>query len=154
VARGIVDLTIMPNAQDAAIAFAHMPMTTVPEVRDRLRYGEHELESLADRTRHARVLDASISIGVGAAFVPLYLGPNDWKVNDAVDYFVLIGSAISVISGLINLLTRSEAERRWAAYRELRSRLIREHRERVRQRRLNGVRSAPSSARAAEASPN
>ncbi len=127
IVRGVVDIALSPDAETPAIQFAHMPMSTMAEVRTRLRYGERELESLADDTRLVRVLDASLNIGVGVAIVPLYLGP---KLSDETpyepsffDYFVFIGAGISVISGVVNLLSESEAERRWDAYVELRDRL-------------------------------
>lgn len=129
VARGIIDLVVSPNASEPAIQYAHMPMDSPTEVRRRLEFGEDALHSLARRTRLARILDASINIAVGVAVVPLYLGPNDFEIQSPFDYFVLIGSGISVISGIINLATRSEAEKRWNAYDELRGRLSREHRE-------------------------
>jgi len=122
IAQGIIEMALLPNPSDSAIAFSHMPMGTMGEVEARLRYGEEELESIADRTRLARILDSSINIGSGVAIVPLYLGPKDFDV-DAIGVFVLIGAGISVASGLVNLLTRSEAERRWASYRDLRDRL-------------------------------
>jgi len=125
VARGIIDLTLMPDPHDPYIEFSHMPMNTMAQVHERLDYGERELESLADRTRLVRILDASINILVGVSIVPLYLGPNDFEV-DTFGVFVIIGASISVISGIINLLTRSEAERRWSAYEELSERLERE----------------------------
>lgn len=125
VARGIIDLALMPSPSDAHIAFSHMPMNTMGQVEARLAFGEEELETLADRTRLARILDASINILVGVAIVPLYLGPNDFEI-DTFGTFVLIGAGISVISGVINLLSRSEAERRWSAYQELSERLERE----------------------------
>ena len=39
---------------------------------------------------------------------------------------VIIGSGISIISGIISLATRSSAERRWEAYEQLRDRLTAE----------------------------
>jgi hypothetical protein len=137
VARGIIDLVLMPNPSDAAIAFAHMPMGSPREVMTRLRYGETELESLADRTRMTRIIDASLNIGVGVAVIPLWFGPRDYEIQP-FDWFIIIGSAISVISGLINLLSRSEAERRWSAYEELRDRLRREQAQDRRRRRGSG----------------
>ena len=133
VARGIIDLVLMPNPSDAAIAFAHMPMGSPREVMMRLSYGERELESIADRTRLARIIDATLNIGVGVAVIPLWFGPKNYEI-EPFDWFIIIGSAISVISGLINLLSRSEAERRWSAYSELRDRLRREQRQERRRR--------------------
>ena len=57
------------------------------------------------------------------AIIPIFLGPNDFSVRDPFDYFVLLGSGISVVTGLINLVTRSTAEKYWAAYTELNERL-------------------------------
>ena len=125
VLRGIIDLTLMPNPSEAHITFTHMPMNTMAQVESRLEYGEEELESLANRTRLARILDASINILVGVAIVPLYLGPRNFDI-DTFGTFVLIGAGISVVSGVINLLSRSDAERRWDAYEELEERLERE----------------------------
>ena len=123
VVRGVLDLSLTPDPSELAIQFAHMPMGNMGEVVARLHFGEEGLASLASDTRLVRILDASLNIGVGVAVVPLYLGPNDFAITSPFDYFVLIGAGISIISGLINLLTRSEAERRWDAYEELDSRL-------------------------------
>lgn len=138
VARGILNIALAPDPSEHAIQFSHMPMGTVGEVKARLRYGEESLESLADRSRLVRILDASINIASGAAIVPLYFSQKDEGdplVSDAFDTIVLIAAGISVISGVISLLTRTEAERRWAAYEGLRDRLVRERRDQLRRRR-------------------
>lgn len=121
--RGILDLVLITNPSGPAITFAHMPMTTMDEVQARLDYGERELASLADRARLSRILDGSINIAVGLAIIPIYLGPNNFEVVNTFDWFVLIGAGISAISGVITLLSSTEAERRWSAYEELRDRL-------------------------------
>lgn len=131
VARGLIDLVLTPNASRYSIEFTHMPRTNLDEVETALGFGENALEEMAKRTRLARILDASLNIGVGAAVIPLYLAPNDFEIDDPFDYFVIIGSGISIISGLISLATRSDAERRWQAYRDLRDRLEREETSRV-----------------------
>ncbi len=122
VARGIIDLVLDPNTSDAAVEYSHMPMGTLEQAEERLRFGESELESIADMSRLSRILDASINIAAGAAFVPLYLGPNDFEI-DTFGAIVLVTAGVSVVTGVINLFTRSEAERRWSAYEELRDRL-------------------------------
>lgn len=124
IVRGILDFIFMPNPSAAAIAFTHMPMTSPREVHARLRFGERQLESLAQTSEIARILDGVLSIGTGLAVVPVYLGPNNFRVENAFDYFVLVGAAVSVTTGAITLLTSTEAERRWSAYRELRERLL------------------------------
>jgi hypothetical protein len=122
VARGILDLLLTPNTHDPYIQFSHMPIGTTEEVYAKLAYGEQALESIARRFRIARILDASINIGVGLAILPLYLGPNDFEI-DAFGAFVIIGAGISVVSGVISLISRTEAERRWSGYEELVERL-------------------------------
>jgi hypothetical protein len=124
IARGILDFVFMQNPSAAAITYTHMPMTTLAEVRARLRYGERELESLANNAQIARILDGGLSIATGLAVIPVYLGPNDFRVDNAFDYFVLIGAAISATTGIITLFSTNESERRWSAYRELRDRLL------------------------------
>lgn len=132
IARGLLQLTLTPSVGDAAIEYGHMPMTSVAETRDRLRFGEEELESLATRSRIARILDASISMAQGLAFIPFYLGPRNFKLVDFLDYFILIGAGVSIASGIVTLFTRSDAERRWAAYVDLREGL-RQQRDQQRQ---------------------
>jgi hypothetical protein len=124
IARGILDFVFMQNPSGAAITYSHMPMTTLAEVRARLRYGERELESLANNAQIARILDGGLSIATGLAVIPVYLGPNNFRVENAFDYFVLIGAAISATTGVITLFSTNESERRWGAYRELRDRLL------------------------------
>jgi len=129
VSRGIIDLALTPNASSAAVSFTHMPSTSLADAELRLAFGEQALERLSRRTRLSRILDSSINIAVGVAVVPIFLGPNHFAISDPLDYFVLIDSGISIVSGLINLSTRSAAERRWSAYRDLRERL--EHDESI-----------------------
>lgn len=131
VVRGVVGLALSPNPSRAHVAFTHRPMSTLDEARARLEFGERELEILARRSKAIRVLDASLNMAAGIAFIPVYLAPNDFKIVDPFDYFILIGSGISVLSGLLSLFTRSDAERRWAAYQDLRDRMVRESGEAV-----------------------
>lgn len=123
-ARAIVHFALQPNASDAAIAFAHMPMNTREEIEARLLFGEATLERLARKARAARLVDGTISIGVGLAVLPIYFGPNGFRFETALDYFVVIGSSLSVVTGILNVVLRSEAERRWRAYKLLRDRLL------------------------------
>jgi hypothetical protein len=133
IVRGVVTLAVTPNAARQRTEFANMPLRTMDDVSARLAFGERALESIARRAKAVRVFDASLNMAVGLAFIPIYLAPNDFKIVDPFDYFILIGSGISALSGLISLLTRSDAERRWEAYRELRDRLVREGGEDVAQ---------------------
>ncbi|MCA9576894.1 MAG: hypothetical protein H6726_14995 [Sandaracinaceae bacterium] len=123
VLTGITEIAIRPNASGPSIAFTHMPMGSPSEAQARLAFGEDALRRIARRSRAARLITASLDVAVGLAIIPMFLGPNDFSVGDPFDYFVLLGSGISVVTGLINLLTRSPAEKYWAAYGELDRRL-------------------------------
>jgi len=127
VLTGITELAIRPNASGPSIAFTHMPMGNADEAQARLLFGEEALQRIARRARAARLITASIDVAVGLAIIPIFLGPNDFSVRDPFDYFVLLGSGISVVTGLINLITRSTAEKYWAAYTELDQRLSAPH---------------------------
>ncbi|MBX7196028.1 MAG: hypothetical protein K1X94_28490 [Sandaracinaceae bacterium] len=124
IVRGILDFAFLRNPSTVAITYAHMPMGDLAEVRTRLRFGERELESLAQTAEISRILDGALSIGTGLAVVPVYLGPTNFTFSNAFDYFVLIGAAVSATTGVITLFSANEAERRWSAYRELRERLL------------------------------
>ncbi|MGE0790202.1 MAG: hypothetical protein AB7S26_31295 [Sandaracinaceae bacterium] len=128
-ARGVLDLALTPDASGAAITYQHMPMTDEREVEARLRFGEEALSSLAEQALIARIVDASLNMSAGVAIVPIYLAPNDFEISDPLDYFVLIGAGVSIVSGIIALASSSSEEQRWSAYQELRSRLEAEHRE-------------------------
>lgn len=125
-ARGILDLVLTPNAEGVAITYQHLPMTTASEVQERIRFGERALSGLAEQSLIARVVDASLNMAAGIAVVPIYLAPNNFEITDPLDYFILIGAGVSLISGIITLASTSAAEQRWGAYQELRDRLERE----------------------------
>jgi hypothetical protein len=130
VARGILNITLVPNAEEPAVRFAEMPMSNRREVLERLAFGEAALARLAERNRLARLLDAGLNLAVGVAIVPLWLGPNDFTLDEPVDYFIVIAAGISILSGVITLLSETDAERRWRTYAELKERLASERRRR------------------------
>jgi hypothetical protein len=123
VLTGITELAIRPNATGPSIAFTHMATGTPAEAQARLAFGEAALQRIARRARAARLISASLDVAVGLAIIPIFLGPNDFSVGDPFDYFVLLGSGISVVTGVISLVTRSPAEKYWAAYGDLDQRL-------------------------------
>lgn len=127
--RGVLDFALTPNAQAQAITYQHMAMSTPAEVRERLEYGERALSGLAEQTLIARVLDGSLNMAAGVAVVPIFFAERDFGSLQPVDYFILIGAGVSIVSGIITLATTSPAEQRWSAYQELRERLRRERRE-------------------------
>ncbi|MEM1418959.1 MAG: hypothetical protein AAGH15_28965 [Myxococcota bacterium] len=117
--RGVVSLALDPRAQEAWAGFRSMPSRDLGEAQERLLFGEEALERIARRARIGRFLDSALNVAVGAAVLPVYLAPKDFNIDQPFDYFVIIGSAISVISGIVTLATPSDAERRWRSYREL-----------------------------------
>lgn len=127
-ARGVVDLVFSPDPDAVALEFSHMPMRDVDEVKMRLRFGERGLRGLADDARIARILDGSLSVAAGVAVVPLVLLPlseEEDRELEALDVFVVIGAGISVLSGVVSLVSKSDAERRDQAYTKLKRRLSR-----------------------------
>lgn len=123
IARGILDLALATNPSEVATTYAHMPMRTHREVRERLLYGERELAHLAEMGAISRYLDGGLNIALGLLIVPVYLVPNGFREDDVGGYLVLLGAAISVTTGLISMFTVGEAERRWGAYSQLRDQL-------------------------------
>ena len=115
---------VRPSDLASAIQYSHMSMANTSEVRARLRFGETQLDALADMARIARILDGSLNVAAGLAVIPIYLGPTNFAFANPFDYFVLIGAAISTVSGVITLFSSNEAERRQSAYHELRDRLL------------------------------
>lgn len=126
--RGVLDFALTPDAQGAAITYQHMPMTTREEVQERLAFGERALSGLAEQSLIARVLDASLNLAAGVAVVPIFAA-KEFTISDPLDYFVLIGAGVSIVSGIITLASTSAAEQRWSAYQELRERLREERSE-------------------------
>lgn len=123
ISRGVLLLSIRPDISDEALEFSHMPMTSEREVRQRLRFGERAFRKVADDSRLLRLLDGSLQCATGAAIVPFWFIPRDFKVKEPIDYFVIAAAALSVVSGVISLVSPSDAERRWSAYKRLRKRL-------------------------------
>lgn len=122
--RAILSFALMTNPSAPAIRYSHMPMGTMHEVRERLRYGELQLDSLAEQARIGRILDGSINLAVGLAVIPAYLGPNNFQVPNPADWFVIVLAGVSTIMGVVTLVTNTEAERRESAYHELRDRVL------------------------------
>jgi hypothetical protein len=144
IAHGIVDIAVTPDPVEPALLFAHMPMRDVDEVKARLRFGEQSLESLAGRARIGRILEGSLDIATGVAFIPFYLGPRDYAFSgDVLDILMVTAALIRVVSGVATMLSPTDAERRWSAYDRLRDQLRRERRARPRQAPRVGAATLP-----------
>lgn len=123
---GLIELIVVPNPYTAMLEYSHMPMTSVAEVKQRLRFGEGALDSLASRNRLARLLDGTIRVGAGATLMGLTLSANSEANSDTLLLFGMLGATTLAIGGAISLLSSSDAEQRWEAYQGLRERLSRE----------------------------
>ncbi|HJL20562.1 MAG TPA: hypothetical protein RMH99_33200 [Sandaracinaceae bacterium LLY-WYZ-13_1] len=121
VRAALVDLILPPNPRPTAIRYANMPDATPEQARERLAYGERELEALAEYSMILRILDGGLSIAGALAVVPAYLAPNDWTISE-LEALIFLGPALSLVFGIITLASPSPAERRWDAYREMRDR--------------------------------
>ena len=125
-ARGLLQLFVAPDPQQASLALEHMPTGSPRQAAERLRFAEDALHQTAERARWLRILQAALDMATSLAVVPLFLAPADYELVGPLSYFVVIGAGVSLVSGAITLLTPSQAERRWAAYETLRDRLAQE----------------------------
>ena len=130
VGRGLLALTVLPNASGPAARFNAMPMGDAGQIAARIAYGERALDELARRSRRARLLDGSLSIAAGAAYIPTYLllrardTPRYRFGDDAVDYIAVGLSAVSAASGILTLVRPSAAERRKHSYERMRATFV------------------------------
>lgn len=123
VGRALIDFTLKPNPQRYAVAYTNMPMATTEDAMARLRYGEDSLRMLAYRYRTARLLDGGLQIAAGAISIPILVGPEGFAHADAFTYIIAITGGITIITGLVAMLTPTSAERRWKSYQRLVARL-------------------------------
>lgn len=128
--RGSLILALSPDFTEPSLQYEYMPTRTIAKVKSKLIYGTQSFQSLADRSFWLRVLDSTINIGAGAAAIPLFLYRDPHKFDRALDYFVVTGAGVSVLAGIVGLLTRTEAEKRWSAYEEFQDKLKRDWRQR------------------------
>lgn len=116
----IVDFVLRPNPQPIAIEYANMPSGTRAQQLARLRYGEEQLEAIAERSMILRFVDSGINIASVAALIGMYLEIRGDRDFEAIEAIFFIGPAISTVIAVINLFSPSSAEQRWDAYREMR----------------------------------
>ncbi len=132
--RGVVELTVLPDAEKPALEFTHLPMLSSAQVMARLTYGEQALAEIARRTRIARLLDGSLTMLAGAGYVPIYAFARNREDksfrygDDASDYIIAVFSGLTFVTGLVTVIMKSPAERRLLAYGKLRERLAAEER--------------------------
>jgi hypothetical protein len=108
-----------PRATGYASRFSVMPMTTDEEVIARLEYGEDSLHHLARVHRALRFTDASLAIGASLGTLPLLLGNDGFDSGDEWDWVIIVSAGLSATMGIVSLIQRSDAERRWHTYCEL-----------------------------------
>lgn len=120
----IVDFILRPNPQPIALEYMAMASGTREQRLARLRFGEEQLERLADQSATLRYVDSGINIAGAGALVAAYFGIRPSGTDfDPVELIFFIGPAISLVMAVVNLFSRSNAEQRWDAYRQMRERL-------------------------------
>jgi hypothetical protein len=124
----VVEFILRPDARGPAIQYQNMPAHPWSAQLERLRWGENQLQSLAERAFIARMVDGSLNIAGALAVVPAYLAPKNFVMDNPLEAFIFIGPAFALISGIITLASPTTLEQRWAAYDRLR-RELRERRE-------------------------
>jgi hypothetical protein len=105
-----------PSATGYASRFSVMPMSTQEEVLARLEYGERSLHHLARIHRALRFADGSLAVGVSLGTLPLLLGNDGFDSADKWDWIVVVSAGLSATMGIVSLIQRSDAERRWHTY--------------------------------------
>lgn len=129
VARGTVQLTLVPDAPERARAFRAISTNTADGVRARIRYGEQAFAELARGGRRARIGDGTISMVTSAAYVPLFWwlerrnDPSYHFGDGAYDYVALALSGIGFATGVVTAAVSSDVELRYRDYCEARDRL-------------------------------
>ncbi len=119
----VVDFILRPNPQPVALEYMAMSSGTRDERLARLRFGEEQLERLADQSATLRYVDSGINVAGAGALVAAYFAMRPGGTDfDPVELIFFIGPAISLVMAVINLFTPSNAERRWDAYRQMRER--------------------------------
>lgn len=108
-----------PRATGYASRMSIMPMSTEAEVLARLEFGETSLQHLARVHRALRFTDGSLSIAASLGTLPLLLGSDGFDSSDHWDWIVVVSAGLSATMGLVTLIQRSDAERRWRTYVEL-----------------------------------
>ena len=120
----IVDFILRPNPQPIAFQYAGMPNGTRAQRLARLRYGEEQLQSLAEQSAVLRYVDSGINVAGAGALVGAYFGLRpSGRDFDPIELIFFIGPAVSLVIAVINLFTPSNAERRWDAYSQMRERM-------------------------------
>lgn len=119
----VVDFILRPNPQPVGLEYMAMSSGTRQERLARLRFGEEQLERLADQSATLRYVDSGINVAGAGALVAAYFAMRPSGTDfDPVELIFFVGPAISLVMAVINLFTPSNAERRWDAYRQMRER--------------------------------
>lgn len=119
-ARAGVAFAIRPNAKRAALEIDAMPSRTRAEAEARLAYGAEQLRLLARQHRTKRLLSSGLSIASGVIPLPFALNSGVAPLTSGWAIVALVSGGIDVITGIIGLAIRTEAERRYRAYEQMR----------------------------------
>jgi hypothetical protein len=117
--NAIVSLVFRPNPVDDSITIAQMPMRTPDQLQLRVEAAEQALASIASKHRVLRLVDATTSIALGAAVIPLFTRSDSFRLDDSLGFIVVAGALASIVTGGIRLFSLTTAERRWNTYQSL-----------------------------------
>lgn len=118
----LVEFILRPDPRGPSIQYMNMPYAPRSAALERLEYGETQLRSLAERAWIARMVDGGLNIAGALAVVPAYLAPKNFEIANPLEAFIFIGPAFALISGIITLANKTNLERRWDAYDQMRRR--------------------------------
>ncbi|MBX3274092.1 MAG: hypothetical protein KF729_27750 [Sandaracinaceae bacterium] len=119
----VVDFILRPNPQPVALEYLSMRSGNRAERLARLRFGEQQLERLAEQSAILRYVDTGFNVAGAAALVGAYFGMRPDGDFQEFELIFFIGPAISLVMAIVNLFSASNAERRWEAYRTMRERM-------------------------------
>lgn len=84
---------------------------------DQIRLGERTLRTLARKRLASRLLQGGIGVGTTVASLPLLLGGDGFRTDDAFDWVVAVSAGLGLVDSVTTMIRRSEEERRWRNYR-------------------------------------
>lgn len=119
-ARAGIAFAIRPNARGANLEMDAMRSGSPSEADARIAYGAGALAKLAKQHRIKRLLGSTLSIASGVLPLPFVLGSST-DVTNGWSIIVFVGAGIDIITGIIGLSVRTEAEKRHIAYEEMRA---------------------------------
>jgi hypothetical protein len=120
-ARATLSFAIRPNARRASLEMDTMSSRNPAEADARIAFGAAALKKLAKQHRIKRLLGSSLSIAAGIIPLPFALNSGISSISGGWSIIVFVGAGIDIITGIIGLAIRTEAEKRHRAYEQIRA---------------------------------